>query len=114
MKNVAIRLTDHQADKLTKGYKSLHAYARGAIDGWAAVREETIKNLRRKGWTSEQREALRALRPPRGAGRAALMAQAADTKSLHAKLMTITEVEAVVLADLIRSKQTIRLVKRSS
>ena len=106
MKNVAIRLTDREAEKMEQGYKSLHAAARAAIDAWQAIRLTAIKSLRRKGFTSAQREALRALRPPRGAGRAVLMTLAADNKTLHSKLLLLSEYEAIVLASLIREKKT--------
>jgi hypothetical protein len=106
MRNVAIRLTERQANGLEKGFKSLHAYARSAIDSWQAIRTTAIKSLRRKNWTDAQREALRRLRPPRGAGRSVLMTLASDDKTLHSKLLMLSEYEAVVLATLIRNKQT--------
>jgi len=110
MKNIAIRITETQADALSHGYKSLHSYARAAVDCWHNVRELALVSLRKKNFSLKQREMLRELRPPRGAGRNTLLVQSQGT-SLHSKLMTLTEYEAVVLCDLIRNKKTVELTR---
>lgn len=109
MKNFAVRLTDNQVGRITDGYNSLHQAGRSALDCWINVRKWGIKTLQRKGFTAKQREQLRELKLPRGSGRNSLLTQTADIPSLHSKLLTLTEPEAIVLAELIRTKKTRRL-----
>jgi len=111
MRNFAVRLTDTQVDRITEGYPSLHSAGRAALDCWSSVRQSCIRSLRRRGFTKVQREQLRGIKAPRGAGRDALLVLASDIPSLHSKLLTLTEPEAVVLAQLIREKKTRTLVK---